>query len=106
MVAKHTPGPWKALPEECDRPYIRIRGTIPGARYKVANVLTPVYEGVDSREAEETRANANLIAAAPYLLSALRGMVDAHAIPSTACKERNTYEEALAAIAKATGEPA
>lgn len=76
MSTEHTPGPWKALPEECDRPYIRIRGTKLGGRYKVANVLTPVYEGVPSREAEETRANAKLIAAAPDLLEALQRLVD------------------------------
>ncbi len=67
MSTEHTPGPWKALPEECDRPYIRIRGTVLGGRYKVANVLTPVYEGGPSHGAEETRANAKLIAAAPDL---------------------------------------
>ena len=70
-MTKHTPGPWSVLPEECDRPYIRIRGTIAGGRYKVANVLTPVYEGVHEREAQETRANARLIAAAPDLYKAL-----------------------------------
>lgn len=56
-----TQGDWAALPEECDKPYIRIRGTLPGSRYKIANVITPVYEGVHKREAEETRANAKLI---------------------------------------------
>ena len=68
----HTPGPWVTLPEEVDKPYIRIRGTRPGGRYKVANVITPVYEGVHEREADETRANARLIAAAPELLEALK----------------------------------
>ena len=63
MSAKHTPTPWVVLPEECDKPYIRVRGTVLGARFKVANVLTPVYEGVHQREAEETRANARRIAA-------------------------------------------
>lgn len=63
-----TPGPWIQLPEELDRPYIRIRGTRLGERYKVANVLSPVHEGVSAREAEQTRANARLIAAAPQLL--------------------------------------
>lgn len=71
MTTNHTPGPWRALSEECDKPYIRIRGTKLGGRYKVANVLTPVYDGVHQREAEETRANASLIAAAPELLAAL-----------------------------------
>lgn len=68
MKAKHTPGPWQILPEECDKPYIRIRGTVLGGRYKVANVLTLVYDGAPEREAEETQANARLIAAAPELL--------------------------------------
>ena len=63
MSAKHTPTPWVVLPEECDKPYIRVRGTVLGARFKVANVLAPVYEGVHQREAEETRANARRIAA-------------------------------------------
>lgn len=68
----HTLGPWVTLPEEVDKPYIRIRGTRLGGRYKVANVITPVYEGVHEREADETRANARLIAAAPELLEALK----------------------------------
>ncbi|USE78940.1 hypothetical protein NDR89_20095 [Cupriavidus gilardii] len=68
---KFTPGPWMTLPEEVDRSYVRIRGTQPGSRYKIANVLTPVYEGVHEREAEETRANARLIAATPDLFEAL-----------------------------------
>lgn len=71
-MSEHTPGPWQVLPEECDKPYIRIRGTVLGCRYKIANVLTPHYEGVHEREAAETRANARLIAAAPELLEALK----------------------------------
>ena len=75
-MSKHTPGPWVTLPEEVDKPYIRIRGTRLGGRYKVANVITPVYEGVHEREATETRANARLIAAAPELLEALKKMLE------------------------------
>jgi hypothetical protein len=71
-MSNHTEGPWVALPEECDKPYIRIRGTVLGGRYKIANVLTPVYEGVHEREAKETRANARLIEAAPELLTTLK----------------------------------
>ena len=70
-MSKHTPGPWRILPEECDKPYIRVRGTVLGARYKVANVIPPSYEGVHEREAEETRANARLIAAAPKMYALL-----------------------------------
>ena len=94
---KGTPGPWQVLPEEVDKPYIRIRGTIIGHRYKVANVLTPVYENVHAREADETRANAKLIVAAPELLEALRDL------EARACVYVNT-SEAKAVIAKALGE--
>lgn len=68
---KHTPGPWRCLPEEVDKDYIRVRGTRSGGRYKVANVLTPTYMGATPGDANETRANARLIAAAPTLLAAL-----------------------------------
>lgn len=34
-----TPGPWRLLPAEDGVPYLRIRGTRIGARYKIANVL-------------------------------------------------------------------
>lgn len=71
MSAKHTPGPWQMLPEEVSRPYIRIRGVNLGMRYKIANVVTPTYDGVSEKEAEETRANARLISEAPMLAAAL-----------------------------------
>ena len=70
-MIKHTPEPWQLLPEECDRPYIRIRGTVLGCRYKIANVITPFYEGAHHREAEETRANARRIVAC---VNACRGL--------------------------------
>lgn len=76
MKFKHTPGPWVLLPEEVDKSYIRVRGTIPGSRYKIANVVTPTYDGAYEWEAQETRANAHLIAAAPELLEALTLMLE------------------------------
>lgn len=95
---KGTPGPWEIKPEEVDRPYIRIRGTRLGGRFKVANVLSPNYDGVHHREAHETRANARLIAAAPELLEALQIICFFEDISSA------QREIAEAAIAKATGE--
>lgn len=71
MSEKHTQGPWAYLPEECDKPYIRIRGTMLGGRYKIANVITPFYEGVHEREAKETRCNARLIAESPVMFDLL-----------------------------------
>lgn len=94
---KGTPGPWEIKPEEVDKHYIRIRGTQLGGRYKVANVLTPFYEGVHEREAKETRANAQLIAAAPELLKELQDLV-------SRCRIYVNTSDAQAAIAKALGE--
>lgn len=68
---KGTPAPWQILPEEIDKNYIRVRGTVLGSRYKVANVLTPLLCDRKFQEWEQTRFNANLIASAPELLSEL-----------------------------------
>ena len=106
---KGTPGPWEIKPEEVDRPYIRIRGTQLGGRFKVANVLSPDYDGVHHCEADETRANAQLIAAAPELLEALQNLM----LNYSDFRERTGRNgdpqnllilAALAAINKATGE--
>ena len=66
-----TKGPWVIKPEECGKDYIRIRGGTLGGRFKIANVITPIYHGVRDRELNETRANAYLIAAAPDMHEAL-----------------------------------
>lgn len=101
---KHTPGPWKVMPEECHRPYIRIRGSCLGARYKVANVLAPDYKDAPEREADETRANAALIAAAPELLEAVRCLtVMGRNIDGTVTIGPRGWEMLQAAILKAEG---
>lgn len=116
---KHTPGPWAALPEESDKPYVRVRGTQLGRRYKVANVLKPIYDGAHEIEAEETAANALLIAAAPSLMFALELLLEnveepperncsCHISPPCSdCVDHSGLREALnfarLAIAKATG---
>lgn len=98
---KGTPGTWRVLPEEVDKPYIRVRGTLLGGRYKIANILTPVYENVHSREADETRANARLIAAAPDLLEALQKVIAANGSITDLILAVRASESA---IAKALGE--
>lgn len=113
MSAKHTPGPWVTLPEEVDRDYIRVRGTRLGDRYKIANVLTPTGDGVPAREADETRANARLIAHAPEMLEALQAAVECGMVPISSAKEGGAFTHSRhvqvadmirAVIAKATGE--
>ena len=103
---QYTKGQWSVLPEECDKPYIRIRGTCLGGRYKIANVVTPIYEGANSQEAEETRANARLIAAAPELLEALQAALEALRGSAGFDEINNAKKHGKAAIAKATGEQA
>jgi hypothetical protein len=96
MSTQHTPGPWQILPEESDKPYIRIRGTVLGGRYKVANV------NLDVIFRDEARANVHLIAAAPDLLGALKLAVrqNSHEMVMTGEELRKCE----AAIDKATGE--
>lgn len=106
---KGTPGPWEIKPEEVDKPYIRIRGTQLGGRFKVANVLSPDYDGVHHCEADETRANAQLIAAAPELLEALQNLIVSYdnfreRAGRNGDPENPLIIDARAAIAKATGE--
>lgn len=108
MATSHTPTPWAVLPEECEKPYIRIRGTYLGGRYKIANVITPVYDGVLPHEAVETRANAahivRCVNAHDALLAALREMTERF----ESLRELHKYgpstltEIARAAILKAT----
>lgn len=62
-----TRGEWQVMPEEVDRDYIRIRGTLLGRRYKIANVCGLKMCGNEpymQKETKETRANAAFIAAA------------------------------------------
>lgn len=110
QVNKWTPGPWRVLPEECDRAYIRIRGDCPGTRYKIANVLTPVYDGVSEREAKETRANAHLIRTAPELYDALEEALqsleyvqNAHPEATGIAKRVEDIARGRAVLAKARG---
>lgn len=98
---KFTPGPWTILPEEVDKDYIRVRGTQCGSRYKIANVITPVYPGVHEREAEETRGNARLIAAAPELFEMLHKTVKVlERVSNDTLDGRNTAEDARELLKK------
>jgi uncharacterized NAD-dependent epimerase/dehydratase family protein len=103
MTTKHTPGPWIALPEEGDKPYVRIRGTRLGRRYKIANVMNAGYDNPPEREAEETRANARLIEASPDLLEALQEVFVIGDRLVADVYGHEFKEKARAAIAKATG---
>ena len=104
MSSQHTPGPWKSLPEEADKPYIRIRGTALGRRYKIANVMDPTYNGATDQDFEETRANARLIAAAPEMLEVLQDMLYCSEYWSEYFVPLGLVERLNAVIKTATGE--
>jgi hypothetical protein len=98
MSAKHTPGPWTYERRDCER-YIHTRNGEAlqcDARY---------YPWVSANEADW-----HLIAAAPELLKALSEMVrwhaklgeDDHPLPIE--KQEPELQEAMRAIAKATGD--
>jgi hypothetical protein len=104
MTTVHTPGPWKTMPEELHRPYIRIRGTRLGGRYKVANVHGPDYKDAHENEAEETRANAALIEAAPDMKELIESAPKTAHLPDyrgpCLCSSCAWSRDALAMLAK------
>jgi hypothetical protein len=102
-MSKHTPGPWEA-----ERVYLTIEDptmritAYDGALYVAEAAYSHVRgeRAIHVTDADEMRANARLIAAAPDLLEALRNFVDGCSLSIDAAAV------ARAAIAKATGEQA
>ena len=91
MSDKHTPGPWKiGTPPPNGEQTV---GTDQGLMVAVATTGAGV----------QTKANARLIAAAPDLLEALKGLM---ALSDHRVDLRDAAKDARAAIAKATGEQA
>lgn len=74
--AKFTKGDWVIYPLEDDKEYIRIRGSVVGGRFKIADVRD-LHLHHDEKQAwckcerEESMANAHLIAAAPEMYEIL-----------------------------------
>ena len=93
-MSAHTPGPWEVS-----------RGKIAGVELSHTVVLTgrdavAVFAG----SADAGEANARLIAAAPELLAALRGIIEIGKRDLSNPKYDGYFEEARTAIAKAEGE--
>lgn len=88
---QHTPGPW------------RIGTAPPNGEQTIGNLsgmMVAVATSGGTMRAPETLANAHLIAAAPELLAALQGLLQA--LPSATTHP--AIKAARAAIAKATGQ--
>lgn len=94
METKHTPGPWVFEGENSAMPVLCLY---------CADNKSPFH---GSRNEEELKANARLIAAAPELLEALcEATAWLHAHKHTLCAQ-SICDQVDAAIAKATGEKA
>ena len=107
-MTEHTAGPWEVHSEDLEDCHFRVRGTLVGTKFKVANC--PYVPGFKSSRSE-AEANAHLIAAAPELLEACKNAPIPPAYPAAILAEGdilswlNAYAEwwnvRSAAIAKA-----
>jgi len=91
MSAQHTPGPWEAIEWKC-RAATSVVVVRDGQMVQIAEC-----SGF-GRMSDECIADASLIAAAPDLLEALRGVL------RVADRATVEFDAARAAIAKATGQ--
>lgn len=109
MSAKHSKGPWEIV-DLAEESFGKVLFSIVG---KSDPITPPFYRDIAQvihRNGKDvTRANAHLIAAAPDLLAALQGYVDAIAFGGGTDKQsimdaiRKADDIARAAIAKAEG---
>lgn len=101
MKTKFTRGNWLIKPIEDDKEYIRIRGSVLGGRFKIANVNDLKFNHDCAewcrREREESMANAHLIATAPEMYELLSDIKDSIA-------EYELRHEIEKLLAKARGE--
>ena len=106
MSTRHTPGPWY-ITDGPQYGYNKLK-RVDSASGKFGTVICERFsaDGVDGLK-EEVEANLRLIAAAPELLEALRGMVEDvryhnAGIKSPAQYETENFLRAVDAITKAT----
>lgn len=98
-MSEFTKGEWLVLPEEVNRDYIRIRGSVLGGKYKIANVCC--LKDAPTSDANEARANARLIAAAPSLYEALKDLLNLLSPTNESANE--SFERTAAAFYHDTG---
>lgn len=108
---KHTPGPWKKVKFSEDQwrcPMREDSMTTTGRLIHseegeaVAMAVTAYPSWTDEEKEAELEANARLIAAAPELLEALKGLLNYENLGAYA--RSDVRKQARAAIAKATGD--
>mgnify|MGYP001260829464 CR=1 FL=1 len=100
-MSKHTPGPWtvrRSMPEDGYDCWFISACPLPNREVDIGDVAGGYPH-------EQKEANARLIAAAPELLAALSAMLTHMGMDEDEWN-KPTYDQARAAIAKATGEAA
>jgi hypothetical protein len=95
MTTQHTPGPWHWEGNPCNYDKEQEAPWLVDANYS----FPPILGGTITCQSD---ANARLIAAAPELLSALNAMLTHMGIDEDEWN-KPTFDQARAAIAKATG---
>lgn len=102
MSAKHTPGPWLIVKNKYGEISIHVPGDI--GHFEIASEIGgEVFKDKDGRFTDTSRieANAHLIAAAPELLTELKGLVNL--LDVMGLLDDEVLDPARAAITKATG---
>lgn len=99
MATKHTPGPWRIFWGRDGNTYpLNIWGPVGSDHAAFRSVVT----SFGRKASDESTANANLIAAAPELLEALKAILDTTAFAHDE-PEAEVHQRALSAIRKAEG---
>lgn len=112
MSTQHTPGPWIGAGPSFGDPYPRYTTSIVTEREDDDEGIVEICELPFHHRDDENEANARIIAAAPDLLEAIKGLLESvtDAINAGdwkvdgACDPDIDIQRANAAIAKATGE--
>jgi hypothetical protein len=103
MIGKYTPGPWQ-YQDSSNNEHILIYSN---DLAKLPAMVT-CHRSPNKMSAEEGRANARLIAAAPELLKAMEKAQTAYSLmakfPNCSQQTKEEFAEIEKAIAKATGE--
>lgn len=95
-MAEHTPGPWQAVEDALTT--VRVVAVRPGTQVIERDICEFHFGAKDEEEA-----NARLIASAPDLLAALKGLTDFLSGHRSKSQVVALAREARAAIAKAEG---
>lgn len=100
-MSAHTPGPWQVTGQAESARYIVVRAVMSNG--KPGRIVARVPFNKEGDVVYTDASDANLIAAAPDLLAALRDLVSAEGLPEGYANRAMLIDAARAALAKAEG---